>query len=70
VSPIERTLEPLKIKTSLAPLWTIGHSVRPIETFISLLRENKIKAVADVRLLPGSKRYPQFNKEALAGSLG
>ena len=50
-------------------IWTIGHSTRKIDIFISLLRENEIKLVADVRLLPGSKRYPQFNKEALAGSL-
>jgi len=28
-----------------------------------------IKLVADVRLLPGSRRYPQFNKEELAKSL-
>jgi uncharacterized protein (DUF488 family) len=38
--------------------------------FISLLEENGIKLVVDVRRLPGSKRYPQFNKEALADSLG
>ncbi len=36
----------------------------------SLLEENGIKLVVDVRSLPGSKRYPQFNKEALADSLG
>ena len=50
-------------------LWTIGHSTRKIDMFISLLEENGIKLVADVRLLPGSKRYPQFNKDALAQSL-
>jgi len=33
------------------------------------LQANGIKLVADVRLLPGSKRYPQFNKEELAKSL-
>src|SRR6266705_3089356 len=50
-------------------IWTIGHSTRKIAEFISLLEENGIKFLADVRLLPGSKRYPQFNKEALAESL-
>ena len=50
-------------------MWTIGHSTRTIDIFISLLEENGIKLVADVRSLPGSKRYPQFNKEALANSL-
>ena len=41
-----------------------------IDKFISLLKEQGIKSLADVRLLPGSKRYPQFNKETLADSLG
>ena len=50
-------------------LWTIGHSTRKIDQFTSLLGENGIKLVVDVRGLPGSKRYPQFNKEALAQSL-
>jgi uncharacterized protein (DUF488 family) len=50
-------------------IWTIGHSTRTIEEFIGALQANGIKLVADVRLLPGSKRYPQFNKEELATSL-
>ena len=50
-------------------IWTIGHSTRTIDKFISLLEEHGIKLLADVRSLPGSKRYPQFNKERLADSL-
>ena len=50
-------------------IWTIGHSTRTIHEFISLLKENSIELVTDVRMFPGSKRYPQFNKEALAKSL-
>lgn len=50
-------------------IWTIGHSTREIADFISLLKENGIKAVADVRMFPGSRRYPQFGREALAKSL-
>ena len=50
-------------------IWTIGHSTREIDKFISALEANGIKLVADVRLLPGSKRYPQFNRESLAESL-
>ncbi len=34
-----------------------------------MLKKNGIKLLADVRSLPGSKRYPQFNREALAESL-
>ena len=51
-------------------IWTIGHSTRSADTFISLLTANGIKLLADVRSLPGSKRYPQFNKEKLSDSLG
>ncbi len=51
-------------------IWTIGHSTRKIDDFVSLLKENGIKLVADVRMFPGSKRYPQFGAEALARSLG
>ena len=50
-------------------IWTIGHSTRTIDDFISLLKENEIKLLADVRAFPSSKRYPHFNKDALKESL-
>ena len=50
-------------------IWTIGHSTRSSDELISLLKENEIKLLADVRAYPSSKRYPQFNKDALAQSL-
>ena len=50
-------------------IWTIGHSTRTIDEFASLLKENEINLLADVRAWPGSKRYPHFNKDALAESL-
>ena len=50
-------------------IWTIGHSTRTIDEFISLLKANEINLLADVRTWPGSKRYPHFNKDALAKSL-
>ena len=53
----------------ISRIWTIGHSTREIGVFVSLLEENGIKLLIDVRSFPGSKRYPQFNKEALAESL-
>ena len=43
--------------------------MRTIEEFVEALQGHGIKLVADVRLLPGSKRYPHFNKERLAKSL-
>ena len=51
------------------PIWTIGHSTRSLEDFISLLQANNIKNVADIRHYPGSKRYPHFNKTELSESL-
>jgi uncharacterized protein (DUF488 family) len=48
---------------------TIGHSTRSAEEFVGLLREYQIQAVADVRRLPGSRRLPQFDQDALAAYL-
>ena len=50
-------------------IWTIGHSTRAIDEFISLLGENEIKLLADVRAWPSSKRYPHFSKDGLTESL-
>ena len=52
-----------------ATLWTIGHSTHSLEAFLGILRAHRIEALADVRLLPGSRRYPHFNREALEQSL-
>jgi uncharacterized protein (DUF488 family) len=69
-SEVEISLTVLKEDIhSTRQIWAIGHSTRKIDQFTSLLAENGIQLVADVRGLPGSKRYPQFNKEALAQSL-
>lgn len=51
-------------------IWTIGHSTRSIDKFIAALSAHGVNLVADVRLLPGSKRYPHFNNDALEQSLG
>ncbi len=50
-------------------VFTIGHSTRGIDEFISLLRQAGVAAVADVRRFPRSRRHPQFNDQALAQSL-
>ena len=69
-SEVETSLAPLKENWYfIGQIWTIGHSTRTIDIFISLLKENGIRLMADVRSLPGSKRYPQFNREILAKSL-
>jgi uncharacterized protein (DUF488 family) len=51
-------------------IWTVGHSTRTAEKFGEILLAHEIKVLVDVRSFPGSRRYPQFNREALAESLG
>ena len=50
-------------------LWTIGHSTRPIDEFISLLRAYQVGLLVDVRTVPRSRYNPQFNMDTLAQSL-
>jgi len=50
-------------------IWTIGHSTRPIEEFLSLLAGSRMEVVADVRSFPGSRKYPQYGREALTATL-
>jgi uncharacterized protein (DUF488 family) len=57
------------MNTTPIEIWTIGHSTRSIEEFIALLNESNIKAVADVRRFPGSRRHPQFSQSQLATAL-
>jgi uncharacterized protein (DUF488 family) len=52
-----------------ATLWTMGHSTRLLDDFLSLLGESSIAMVADIRRFPASRRFPQFNQEALSESL-
>ncbi|MCX6169432.1 MAG: DUF488 domain-containing protein [Ignavibacteriales bacterium] len=50
-------------------IWTIGHSTKTLDEFIGNLKTFDIKLIADVRSLPGSSKFPQFNKENLMVSL-
>jgi len=49
--------------------WTIGHSTLPIDDFLSRLARHGIRALADVRRFPASRKHPQFNAENLRHSL-
>ena len=51
------------------PIFTIGHSTRPLEEFLGLLAEANIECIVDVRRLPGSRAYPQYDADALRASL-
>jgi uncharacterized protein (DUF488 family) len=50
-------------------IFTIGHSTRPLDELIGLLRDHGVTRLADIRRFPGSRRYPHFSREALATSL-
>lgn len=46
-------------------VYTIGHSTRTFEELVDMLHSFDISLLADIRSYPGSRRYPQFNKETL-----
>lgn len=46
-------------------IWTIGHSTRSMEEFLATLLSAGIELLADIRSFPGSRRFPQFNRENL-----
>ena len=53
----------------MVTVWTVGHSTRSAEEFAEMLLAHGIQVLVDVRSFPGSSRYPQFNRAALAESL-
>ncbi|HEX2542934.1 MAG TPA: DUF488 domain-containing protein [Caldimonas sp.] len=48
---------------------TVGHSTRPIEGFIDLLRAHGVTQLVDVRTVPRSRHNPQYGQEALQAAL-
>jgi len=45
--------------------FTIGHSNRSLDELLSLLHENGIEVLIDVRSWPSSKKFPHFNRDVL-----
>lgn len=45
-------------------IYTIGHSTHSQEDFLKMLRDADIERIADVRAFPGSRKHPQFGKDA------
>ncbi len=54
---------------AIAEIFTIGHSTRPAESFIELLKNYSILNLVDVRSFPGSRKYPQYNQGNLSSRL-
>lgn len=52
-----------------ATLLTVGHGTLPAEGLAELLRGAGVTLVVDVRAYPGSRRHPQFGRDAMAAWL-
>ena len=50
-------------------IYTLGHSTRSFEEFLSILKKFKIELIVDVRRFPSSKKFPWFSKEFLEKEL-
>lgn len=50
---------------SESEILTVGHSTLPYESFRDILREHAVEAIADVRSVPYSRRFPHFNRPEL-----
>lgn len=46
-------------------VYTVGHSTLEARAFGDVLEAHSIACIADVRSLPGSRKFPQFNQEEL-----
>lgn len=55
--------------TTQCRVLTVGHSTRPIEEFVALLRSHAVELLIDVRTVPRSRRNPQFDADSLPDSL-
>jgi uncharacterized protein (DUF488 family) len=50
-------------------VFTIGHSTRPIDEFLAMLRAHGVRRLVDVRTVPRSGHNPQFNGDELSRAL-
>lgn len=53
----------------MTTVFTIGHSIHPVERFLELLEGTGVRRLVDVRTAPGSRKHPQFHREALTEAL-
>ncbi|MGW5455763.1 DUF488 domain-containing protein [Nocardia sp. NPDC003979] len=48
---------------------TVGHSTREFGEMVEMLRRNEITCLVDVRSFPSSRKYPQWNQQAIVDAL-
>ncbi len=57
------------MKRRLPTIYTVGHSTRTLDEFVTILRAHDVERVVDVRTIPRSRHNPQFNRETLSKAL-
>ena len=50
-------------------VFTIGHSTRSFEGVLAMLRSNGVTELVDVRSYPSSRKFPQWNQDAIKEAL-
>ena len=50
-------------------IFTIGHSTRTLDELVKMLTSFSIELLVDIRSFPGSRKFPQFNKENLEATI-
>lgn len=50
-------------------IYTIGHSTHSLAEFIKMMKSFDIKILADIRSMPGSRKFPQFDQDSLKISM-
>ena len=54
---------------SRTTLYSVGHSTHSLAEFLTLLGMHDVEVIVDVRSVPASQRFPQFNRNTLAAEL-
>lgn len=65
----QTTFEPLVDNASSSPIYSLGHSTRTFEAFLSLLKAHRVERLVDIRTIPKSRRHPHFGQDLLAPAL-
>ncbi len=50
-------------------VFTIGHSTRDLGEVLAMLRANGVSTLVDVRSYPSSRKFPQWNQDAIKDAL-
>lgn len=50
-------------------IYTVGHSTRDFDEMLTMLRNNEITCLVDVRAFPSSRKFPQWNHSAIINAL-